>query len=307
MTTAAQAAAIPTLQQYIANLSAVRAPTPQQQAELTLYKSRLAAYTGGGTPTPPVATAPTGGYTPLGTPSTVGTIVGDPAAVAAAKASGSNMTLADWYVYQLSQGVAVGPTSYYGSMANAAQQSEQQAAYAAGLARFQSGERYAPTPGYLQGGNAGTPSDLALYGAGAGSRYVGVNPGGALLPEQALAAAQYAALTGQAPAGGSAASLLPGAYNPSLLTPQGTGTVNATAPLQTGVAGGVTVAGTPPGAVSASSSDAGSPAIGGPFPQLSGSLGGLPILDILLVGGGALAIVYLAGHRKGKGKSTAKG
>lgn len=311
MTTAAQAAAIPTLQKYIANLSAIPAAkrTAAQQAELATYTTRLASYTTG-VPTPPVASAPTGGYTPLpsGGIQSTGPLT-YPAGITpaqAADAQSHNLSLADWYVYQLSQGVQVGPTSYYGATPDTSKQAEQQSAYAAGLARFQSGERYAPTPGYLQGGNTGTAEEQARYGSAAGARYVGVSAG-AQLPEQLLAAQQYAALTGQPPQGGAASSLLPGAYNPSLVTPQGTGTVNATAPMQTGTAGGVTVAGTPPGGVSASSSDAGSPAIGGPFPFLEGSVGGFPLLDVLLLGGGALAIVYLAGHRKGKGKAAPKG
>lgn len=283
--TAAQRAGV-----YVARLEAAAKAAPltaDQQTSLTRYRevasrpsaplatpAAPAVVTGGaaGTPTPVSAAPPTGTAPLPARIETIGPISRIPGTTDAewAASQAANMGLADWYVYQASQGVGIGPTSYYGATADPAKAAEQRAAYDAAIRRLGAGERYAPTPGYLAE-------------PGLGSRYVGIGSE-ATNPEQAAAAGQYAArlvgppiVTGTVGGESIRTALLDTTYTPFGAGPDLAGpAVGIAAPAPVEDAG----SGTPRG--------------------LSGPDGGVGIIDLALLGLAVVATFGLARKRRRK-------
>ena len=135
-------------------------------------------------------------------------------------------------------------------------------------------------------------------------------------PEQSTASLSgLAATTGAAittvPAaqlgGGASSSQLPNPMVSSPITAGGPGTVYSTPVGSTGTAGAPAATGATAGGegttVSGGGSDAGSPAVGGAFGDLSSStVAGFPLIDVLLIAGAGVGLWYVSKHRKKGGK-----
>lgn len=107
--------------------------------------------------------------------------------------------------------------------------------------------------------------------------------------------------------GGASSSLMPNPMVSSPVTPSGPGTVYSTSVGSTGTAGAPQPSGATAGGedttVSGGGSDAGSPAVGSAFGDLtSATVAGFPLLDILLIGGAGVGLWYVSKHRKKGGK-----
>lgn len=324
MATQAQTAAIPTLQRYIANLSAVPAAqrTAAQSASLTLYQDRLRSWTatasGGGTPTPVVATAPTaavppgwlGSYTPAGVPesiqSAVNSAMAAQAQAQAAAGGGARGYNLDWAA-QLRNVIANGSflPNATGPGLSILPGTPRGIASPADIDRWQGilselVSQYGFSPAELSAADARLAANLAAgVSLDPGSASATMMELGQAIPSRPLAPYERdAALALGLPTGGNASSQLGGTFTTSP-TPQGGGTPTSTALLQTGVAGGVPI--------TAGGSDAGSPAVGSAFPFLDGGSGGAGgPLDLLVIGAAALGLVYLARTKRSRRRSASK-
>ena len=352
--TAAEAAAVPKLTQYVASLAAVKNPTAAQKSELATYQQRLISYTGSASapvPTPTTAKAPTSALAgvPLATPAKAVTVAGAgtpqgtmadqqyyltpseysaiftggstdfvaqaQSVAAAAPAYNSGQASAD-YVSNLYNRLRVLTNAYtgaYNGPANSAASVVGSANLAAAIQLTQQ-QVYDYQVGQGSAGDAatgGVPIPYNQFVQGEGVYQAAPASVQGLLAAAAPAGAPMATSGGvyQPNAGTPAfeAALAGGAGTvaTSPITASGVGTVYSAAVAQTGAAGGIpTVSGATAGgegtSVSAGSSDAGSPAASSDL--LSGTVAGFPLTDLLLLGGAALGVWYLAKHKGKKGK-----